>query len=162
MFADKMIPLIIAGVALGAAAAGRVLWRAHKGKYTAGTAGEHVGFIARAKAGSDDFDSPFETQVCERLRARGHAVRTQANVNGYSVDLAVMDPRTGRDLLGIECDGAAYHSGEGARKRDYKRQKRIERAGWRITRIWSKDWWKDPDAEIKRIEAWLKEIDERG
>src|SRR5690606_29348656 len=65
------------------------------------------------------FDSPFERDVCEALEARGWQVDRQVGCSGYRIDLAVRDPeRPGAYLLGIECDGAFYHSGRTARDRD--------------------------------------------
>jgi len=47
----------------------------------------------------------------------------QVGSAGFFIDLAVVDPRRpGRYLLGIECDGATYHSARSARDRDRLRQ----------------------------------------
>jgi hypothetical protein len=59
----------------------------------------------------DDTDSPFEDAVAEVLRGHGCEVRQQVGCAGFRVDLAVVDPeQRGRYLLGVECDGAKYHS----------------------------------------------------
>lgn len=65
--------------------------------------------------------------------------------------------KPGTYVLGIECDGASYHSGRSARDRDRLRQEILENQGWKIHRIWSTDWFKSRNAEIKRL---LKRIDE--
>jgi hypothetical protein len=54
-------------------------------------------------------------------------------------------------VLGIECDGATYHSSRTARERDRLRQDVLENMGWKIYRIWSTDWIKDPIAEGRRL-----------
>jgi len=55
--------------------------------------------------------------------------------------LAVRDPEVpGRYLIGIECDGAAYHSASTARDRDRLRQTVLESLGWQLERVWSTDW----------------------
>jgi hypothetical protein len=59
--------------------------------------------------------------------------------------------------LGVECDGASYHSGRSARDRDRLRQEILENQGWKIHRVWSTDWFKSRNAEIKRL---LKKIDD--
>ena len=47
------------------------------------------------------------------------------------IDLAVRDPvNKGAYLLGIECDGAAYHSSRSARDRDRLRQAVLEDHRW--------------------------------
>ncbi|MEZ6195336.1 MAG: DUF3320 domain-containing protein [Planctomycetota bacterium] len=101
-----------------------------------------------------DFDSPFERDVAEALRGRGHLVDLQVGCSGYRIDLAVKDPDApGRYLLGIECDGAAYHSAASARDRDRLRQSVLEGLGWTIHRVWSSDWWANPGREIEGLEA---------
>jgi len=98
---------------------------------------------------NDTYDSPFEEQVCEALRARGYDVHTQVGIGGYRIDMAVK--KDGKYILGIECDGKLYHSSLPARERDYHRQKYLESRGWRIHRIWSSNWWNDPQGEIDKI-----------
>lgn len=38
------------------------------------------------------------------------------------------------------------------------RRRYLESRGWKITRIWSKNWWKNPKDEIEKIEKDIKEI----
>ena len=103
-----------------------------------------------------EFDSPFEEDVYNRLRDRGYELRTQWGFSGYRIDIAVVDPRNpSRFCLGVECDGAAFHSGRSVRERDIARQRFLERRGWRIARIWSRSWWRDPHGEIARVCALL-------
>jgi REase_MTES_1575 len=53
--------------------------------------------------------------------------------------------------LGIECDGATYHSSQSARDRDRLRQEVLERLGWTIERVWSTAWFLDPEREVARL-----------
>jgi len=97
-------------------------------------------------------DSPFETEVITALRSRGYQVDAQVGSEGYRIDLAVVDPAApGRYLLGVECDGATYHSARSARDRDKLRERVLEARGWRLHRIWSCDWWQDREGEITRL-----------
>ncbi len=109
--------------------------------------------LLSAQAPSDrEPDSLFEIAVRERLIARGYDVAIQVGTAGYFIDLAIVDPeRPGRYILGIECDGATYHSARSARDRDRLRQTVLENLGWQIHRIWSTDWFRDPEHEIQRI-----------
>src|SRR5262249_14955765 len=101
--------------------------------------------------GEIDHDSPFEEEVAKALTTAGHEVRAQVGSGGFWIDLAIIDPkRSGSYLLGIECDGAAYHSSRSARDRDRLRQQVLENLGWRIHRIWSTDWFKNGDEELRR------------
>lgn len=97
-------------------------------------------------------DSPFEEAVYNFLDRRGYRLGTQVGCSGYRIDMAVKHPTiNGRYVLGIECDGAAYHSARTARERDRLRQAVLEDMGWKIYRIWSTDWIKDPITEGERL-----------
>lgn len=99
-------------------------------------------------------ESPFEEAVAATLRSHGYAVDEQIGVDRFRIDLAVRDPeQEGRFLLGIECDGARYHSARWARERDRLRQDVLERRGWSIHRIWSTDWFQKPESETRRVLA---------
>ena len=96
-------------------------------------------------------DSPFETEVADALRSSGFQVEHQIGSAGYFIDLGIKDrERPGRYLLGVECDGATYHSAQSARDRDRLRQQVLEGLGWRIHRIWSTDWFRNPDRELRK------------
>lgn len=117
------------------------------------------GFLSFAEKGILDVaqptqyaaDSPFEEEVARALTASGYQVRRQIGIAGFFIDLAVLDSRKpGRYLLGIECDGAPYHSTRSARDRDRLRQAVLESHGWRIYRIWSLDWFQRPAEQLRR------------
>ncbi len=105
------------------------------------------------------FDSPFEEQVYKQLRNLGYEVTTQVGMSGYRIDMAIVHPNdSSRYILGVECDGAMYHSSQNAKERDVYRQKFLESRGWTIERIWSRNWWKSPGNEIERIHERVKEL----
>lgn len=99
-----------------------------------------------------EFDSPLEEDVYRTLTAKGLMLHKQVGCSSYRIDLAVVDPsQPGRYLLGIECDGASYHSSRTARDRDRLRQQVLESMGWKIHRIWSQDWFKNKKIETEKI-----------
>lgn len=103
-------------------------------------------------------ESPFEEEVSALLRRQGYEVHLQVGCEGYRIDLAVADSaQPGSYLLGIECDGASYHSAHSARDRDKLRQRILEARGWKLHRIWSPDWWRDRDGEMQRLIAAIEE-----
>jgi very-short-patch-repair endonuclease len=103
-------------------------------------------------------DTPFEEAVYQALTAQGLTLHKQVGVSNYRIDLGVADPQQpGRYLLGIECDGAMYHSAPTARERDRLRQQVLEQLGWKMHRIWSHDWISNQAAEIERVMARLNE-----
>ena len=97
-------------------------------------------------------DSVFEEQVLDALQRSGYTVHAQVGCAGFFLDLAVVDDRRpGRYLLGIECDGAAYHNARSARDRDRLRQAVLVGLNWQIQRIWSTDWFRNPKRELTRL-----------
>lgn len=101
-----------------------------------------------------EHDSPFEEAVYNFLDRKGYKVATQVGCSGYRIDMAIKHPTlSGVYILGIECDGASYHSAKTARERDRLRQEVLENMGWNIYRIWSTDWIKDPRKEGEALIA---------
>jgi very-short-patch-repair endonuclease len=114
-------------------------------------------------AGDRDFDSPFEQEVFDELTRRGLTVHPQVGCSGFRIDLAVADSHSpGRYLLGVECDGASYHASATARDRDRLRQEVLENLGWHICRVWSTDWLRDRDTQVKRVKAALEIAQREG
>jgi very-short-patch-repair endonuclease len=92
-------------------------------------------------------DSPFEEHVIAVLNENGYDVQPQVGVAGYFIDIAVRHPNDkDRFVLGIECDGASYHSSKAARDRDRLREQVLRDRGWKLYRIWSTDWFTNHEA----------------
>ena len=69
------------------------------------------GRIERGVISGREPDSDFEVYVAELLSRAGYQCVPQVGVAGFFIDIGVIDPRDpGRFILGIECDGATYHS----------------------------------------------------
>ncbi len=108
-------------------------------------------------------DSDFEVAVRDRLRKCGFAVHTQVGVSGYRIDLGVINPdRPGEYLAGVECDGATYHSSKSARDRDRLRQDCLREKGWELVRIWSTDWFDNPDVQTANVVRQLQALREKA
>ena len=106
---------------------------------------------------ADGEEAPFEEAIAAALRARGWTVETRVGCSGYRLDLAVIDhDYPSRYLLGIECDGRGYAAAKTARDRDKLRAEVLGHLGWRVHRVWSSDWWYEPEEELSRIEAALE------
>jgi very-short-patch-repair endonuclease len=106
-----------------------------------------------------DADSDFEIAVQDMLSRHGFECEAQIGVAGFFIDLAVRDPgKPGSYLMGIECDGASYHSAKSARDRDRLRQSILEQLGWKIRRIWSVDWFRNANAQLEPILDELKQL----
>ena len=114
---------------------------------------------ATAAYGVDQFDSDFEQAVAEALRDKDWKVQTQIGVSKFRIDLGVRHPdHAGKYLAGIECDGATYHSSPSARDRDRVRHIILENLGWRLIRLWSTDYFQDPEGALSHVDHRLKDI----
>lgn len=119
------------------------------GEAAAGPAGESNAF--------------FEQAVARGLRERGWTVVSQVGVSRFRIDLGVVHPDRPDDyLIGVECDGASYHGAATARDRDKVRGAVLKSLGWALTRVWSTDWWIDPQGALDRLDSTLKEALERS
>jgi very-short-patch-repair endonuclease len=111
-------------------------------------------------------DSDFERHVIAQIQAIGCEAVPQVGVAGYFIDIGVKHPEWPHGyILGVECDGAAYHSARSARDRDRLRQQVLEGLGWNLHRIWSTDWFNNPrkEAEVLRrvVSERIKALKER-
>jgi superfamily I DNA and/or RNA helicase/very-short-patch-repair endonuclease len=128
------------------------------------------GFLEYAETGSlpkqyvhtgRDADSDFEVDVRDGLRRKGYVAEPQIGVSSYRIDLGVHHPDyPGEFIMGVECDGATYHSSKSARDRDKLRESVLVGLGWRIERIWSTTWFENPQKEIDRIANLIEEARE--
>ncbi|MFP3544387.1 DUF3320 domain-containing protein [Rhizobium sp. SIMBA_035] len=117
-----------------------------------------TGRLSMTQRTDRSMDSVFEEQVMAALQEKGYQVHPQVGIAGFFIDLAVADDKIpGKYILGIECDGAAYHDSRSARDRDRLRQAVLEDHGWNIYRIWSADWFQRPKAELERLVAAIEQ-----
>lgn len=91
---------------------------------------------------------PFEEHIAGILTGLGYTVHKQVGSAGCCIDLAIADTRhPGRYILGIECDGLNYRSAQSARDRDRLRYQVLQGMGWNLYRVWSTDWFRNPQKE---------------
>ncbi|MEC9487493.1 MAG: DUF3320 domain-containing protein [Prosthecochloris sp.] len=113
-----------------------------------------TGILEQPQSTGKECDSPFEEEVVKALVQHGIEVEPQVGTAGFFIDIGVKDPeQPGRYILGIECDGATYHSSRSARDRDRLRQDVLEGLGWRLHRIWSTDWYRNSQESLERVLA---------
>ncbi len=97
-------------------------------------------------------ESPFEEEVLRVVRSWGWEAVPQVGVAGYRLDIGVRHPdKPGVFAIGIECDGAMYHSSRVARDRDRLRQEVLEGLGWHLHRIWGPAWHRQRRSEEQRL-----------
>lgn len=95
---------------------------------------------------------PFEDIIAERLRNEGYIIREKVGSAGFYIDLTVVDnDNPGRYILGISCDGKSYVNAKSARDRDRLRNTVLEGMGWKLYNVWSIDWFRNPEKELKLL-----------
>ena len=120
------------------------------------------------------FDSPLTQQLYEKLtefyaNKLGRTIKIYSEVGwhlliptgegidanernvGFRIDLGIYSVKSKKFILGIEMDGAMYHSGFDKEQSDYNRQKILEEKGWELYRIWSTNWLDDTNREFDKL-----------
>ncbi|MBU4547542.1 MAG: DUF3320 domain-containing protein, partial [Euryarchaeota archaeon] len=123
-------------------------------------------FLQYAETGSmgvesekDEYQSTFENSLYQFLVDNELDVERNVGCAGFRVDLAIRDEQNpGRYLLGIECDGAMYHSSPVARDRDRLREQILEGLGWKIIHVWSTDWYRNREETQKKVLLAIEKI----
>ncbi|HKB29605.1 MAG TPA: AAA domain-containing protein, partial [Streptosporangiaceae bacterium] len=114
----------------------------------AGSGGTAVGASGGAEL------NPFEVDVRNRLAECGIKVVPQYGVGGYRVDFAATHPdEQDRMVLAIEADGASYRQSGSVRDRDRLRGEHLQRLGWNFQRLWSTNWFHNPQAEMAKLRS---------
>jgi len=96
------------------------------------------------------------TAVKEALETSGYKVTQLLGSSDYRVDLAIAraeDPDN--YILAIETDGPVYQSASTVRDRERLRRQVLESLGWKVHRVYARDWVRNSKLELERILALL-------
>ena len=107
----------------------------------------------------------FKSSIADYIRAKGYIVCESIGCSDYKIDIAIKHASQREEYVaGIECDGLSYVSARTARDRDRLRKSVLSAMGWRLYRVWSTEWYKNPEIEgqklIAFIDAAIAEADE--
>ena len=110
---------------------------------------------------NEDLESPFEEEVYEALTEHFDEknIIPQLQFAGFRIDMVYDTKHIGLPKIAIECDGASYHSSQEAYLHDSHRQKILEGHGFVFHRIWSTNWWRNPQKETKKLVEFIKSIE---
>ena len=98
----------------------------------------------------------IEEQIKEKLTKLGYKVDTNLGNKNSRISLAIYDEKTDRYLLGIELDKDAYESCASTLERDVYKPKFLEARGWKIKRVFCREFWLYPSKVIKSITSLLE------
>ena len=93
----------------------------------------------------------IEEKIRNKLEAAGYKVDTNLGNSNSRISLAIYDEKLDRYLVGVELDIDAFSASSQAIERDVCKPRFLEARGWKIMRIWSRDWWLYPGKVIKSI-----------
>jgi hypothetical protein len=124
-----------------------------------GTAGQSATARATGGAAGGTLD-PFLTHVRGWLAALSLPATPTVGQSNYRIDFALAHPTDASRGLAVECDAHTYSAARTTRDRDRLRPEALQRLGWHVHRVWSAQWFRDPQGEAERIrDAWRAMIE---
>lgn len=102
-------------------------------------------------------DTIVAEQIARALRACGHVVHVNVGRSNFKVNLAIANPADNHNYsLGILLDGEGYHQTQTTRDREIVQSAVLNMLGWKMMRVWSVDWFNNPERVLNRIEKCLQ------
>ncbi|MBQ7352036.1 MAG: AAA family ATPase [Clostridia bacterium] len=101
---------------------------------------------------------PIEEQIANHLSKLGYKTKINLGNSGVKISVAVYDRKKDKYLLGIETDQTVIRSSSSVLERDVFRNEFLKSRGWKIFRVWSRDWWHNPKQVMTSI---IKEIEKQ-
>lgn len=108
------------------------------------------------------FESPRKKRVAEKLSIhkqiakalaeKGFETKTCIGLSEFKIDIAVIDPNDQSNyILALLLDGDTYLATQTSRDREIVQPSVLNNLNWNVARIWSVDWFRQPDVVINRI-----------
>jgi hypothetical protein len=104
--------------------------------------------------------SAFSNMLAMKIQQHGYHIHTDIGCSTYKIDIGVINPTNSKEyLLGILCDGDSYLKANTTRDREITQPDVLKSLGWNIYKVWSADWWENPDKTITQIIEVIKEAE---
>ncbi len=101
----------------------------------------------------------FEKMVAEEIQKRGYSVQTDIGCSGFRIDIGIVNPEKDSEyILGILADGKSYLDSKTAKDREVIKSDVLRMLGWNIYKLWSPDWWDNPQKVIEDIIHAIKNL----
>ena len=109
-----------------------------------------------ASANQNHAPDDFVDAIFKYISDKGYKAKQYVGCSGYKIDIAVEHPKVCDEFVaGIECDGVSYVSARTARDRDRLRCSVLKNMGWNLYRIWSTEWYRNPEVEGEKLIAFI-------
>ncbi|WP_211316055.1 DUF3320 domain-containing protein [Mangrovibacterium marinum] len=103
----------------------------------------------------------FAKVVADEIKKSGYTVHTEIGCSGYRIDLGIVNPQNPTEyMLGILTDGENYKSAKTAKDREVVRTDVLRLLGWNIYKLWSPDWWDNPDRVLQDILKAIHDVEQ--
>lgn len=103
-------------------------------------------------------DMHIAREIAEALKNKGYEADVCIGRSSFKIDIAVSTPDDpGTYCLGILLDGRQYHDTHTTRDREIVQPSVLASLHWQVMRVWTVDWFNNPERVISRIEERLKE-----
>ena len=90
--------------------------------------------------------------ICARFKAIGYDTDKGVGKSGFKIDIGVVSPeKDGTYCLGILLDGPVYAQSGTTTSREVSQISMLKGFGWNIVRIWSLEWWENPDKVFEKL-----------
>jgi len=107
---------------------------------------EHLRWLLYAPNTESPIEDSFWRASCRCVRG----IIPQVNIGKYRVDFAIPEHH-----IAIELDGHDYHKSKEQRTHDAKRERYLEREGWRVIRFTGSEVYKDVDKCVGEVLAYI-------
>ena len=124
--------------------------------------------IANTGSSSDNSGTPLidksaaftgiADDICARFKAIGYDTDKGVGKSGFKIDIGVVSPeKDGTYCLGILLDGPVYAQSGTTTSREVSQVSMLKGFGWNIVRIWSLEWWENPDSVFEKLVAIIED-----
>lgn len=101
---------------------------------------------------AEESEESVVKDISRRLLAKGYDVDTRVGRSAFKVDIAIKDKKNpDKYKMGIILDGRDYHSLPTVRDREITIPGVLRSLGWRIGRVWTIDWYRNPDSAFEKL-----------
>jgi len=105
----------------------------------------------------------FEKMVANEIQKLGYSVQTDIGCSGYRIDIGVVNQEKPSEyILGILTDGKTYRAAKTAKDREVVQTDVLRMLGWNIYKLWSPDWWDNPQKVLQDIVNAIEEVKKQG
>jgi very-short-patch-repair endonuclease len=101
-----------------------------------------------------DYIPGTESFIADGIRKHGYKVHTNIGCSSYKIDIGIVHPDyPNQYLLAVLCDGHTYMAAKTPDDREIVQPGVLKSLGWNVMKVWSTEWWENPDKVIQEILA---------